>query len=128
MSNYQELGVWQKAYGLTLDIYKGTQGFPANEAFGLTSQLRRAGASIPVNIAEGHCRQSRAEYLHFLSIARGSKGELETLLSLAHDLGYLNDTRAAQLTQTLSEVGRMLTRLSQSLRTPRPSPRALKQG
>jgi four helix bundle protein len=78
-NDYRDLIVWQKSYALTLDIYKATKPFPKSESYGLTSQLRRASVSIPANIAEGNCRHSRGDYLQFLSIARGSAGELDTL-------------------------------------------------
>jgi len=120
VKSYHELEVWQKSYGLALAIYKATSAFPKSEVFGLTSQVRRAAVSIPANIAEGHCRHTRADFLRFLSIAQGSAGELETLLSLARDLPYLNSEVAAQLLAQLTEVGKMLTGLTQSLRNPRP--------
>jgi four helix bundle protein len=117
MADYRELVVWQKPYALALSVYKSTAAFPKSEMFGLTSQLRRAAVSIPANIAEGHCRHSRADYLRFVSIARGSAGELETLLSLAHDLKYLTEAAAQPLLETLTDTRMMLTRLAQSLRS-----------
>lgn len=125
MKSYRELSVWQKSYSLALAVYRATEGFPSREAFGLTSQLRRAAVSVPANIAEGYCRHSRPDYLRFLSIAQGSAGELDTLLSLAHDLSYLDAAAQGQLAELLTEVGKMLTGLTQSLRTsrhPAPSP------
>ena len=83
--------------------------------FGLTSQLRRAAASIPINIAEGYCRHTRADYLRFLSMAQGSVGETDTLLSLAHDLAYLKEPTALELTTQLTEVRKMLAGLTRSL-------------
>ncbi len=71
---YKELIVWKKSYQLTLDVYKATQGFPKEELFGFTSQIRRATASIPVNIAEGNMRQSPKDYQHFIRIAMGIYG------------------------------------------------------
>jgi four helix bundle protein len=115
--DYRDLEVWQKSYALTLQVYQATQSFPRDELFGLTSQLRRAAVSIPANIAEGRCRHSRADYLHFVSIARGSAGELETLVSLAKDLSYLDASAAERLTGPLTGVRQMLTRLAQSLST-----------
>ncbi len=82
MGDYRELVVWQKSYALALAVHEATKSFPRDEAFGLTSQIRRASLSVPCNIAEGHCRYSRSEYLHFLSIARGSAGEVDTLAFL----------------------------------------------
>jgi len=116
VKSYRELTVWQKSYAFVLEVYRETGAFPRSELFGLTSQLRRAAVSVPANIAEGYCRDTRADYVRFLTIAQGSVGELDTLLSLAHDLAYLDDATAQQLTGLLAEVRRMLTRLVQSLR------------
>jgi four helix bundle protein len=115
LRSYHELGVWQKSYAFALAIYRATKGFPSHEAFGLTSQLRRAAVSVPANIAEGYCRRTRADYLRFLSIAQGSVGELETLVSLARDLSYLPGPVAQELAGELTEVSKMLARLRQSL-------------
>ena len=120
LKSHHELDVWRKSYGLVLDVYKVTSGFPSHEMFGLTSQLRRCAVSIPANIAEGHSRRSRGDYLRFLSIAQGSAGELDTLLPVARDLSYLDKMTARGLLTTLDDVGRMLTRLRQSLRAPGP--------
>ena len=78
MQNYKDLIAYQKAYQLSLDIYKSAQKFPADEQYGLVSQMRRSAVSIPCNIAEGYCRAHRKEYVQFLSIALGSCGEEET--------------------------------------------------
>jgi four helix bundle protein len=128
MESYRELVVWQKSCALALAIYQTTSAFPRSELFGLTSQLRRAGVSVPTNIAEGYCRQTRADYLRFLSIAQGSVGEVETLLYLSHALSYLDEARAQELTGLATEVSRMLTRLTQRLRASAPSPRPLAPG
>ena len=78
IQNYKELIVWQKAMDLTTEVYRLTKKSPKDELYGLTNQLRRATVSIPANIAEGNVRFSTKEYLRFLSIARGSKAEVET--------------------------------------------------
>ncbi len=90
IKDYKELQVWQKGMGIARGIYQLTRGFPKEELYGLTSQLRRAGFSIPANIAEGWGRNSKRSYVYFLKISRGSLLELETLLLLAFDLGLLN--------------------------------------
>ncbi|MDG6347895.1 four helix bundle protein [Luteimonas sp. 8-5] len=84
---HHQLDVWQDASGLVESIYRHTAGFPAEERYGLTSQLRRAAVSVPSNISEGAARRSRKEYVHHLSIARGSLSELETQLLIASRLG-----------------------------------------
>lgn len=86
MKDFRSLQVWEKAHRLALEIYKATQDFPREESYGLTSQLRRAAASIPTNIAEGCGRGSDRELAQFIQIAVGSASEVEYLLELSHDL------------------------------------------
>ena len=88
--NYRGLIAWQKAMDFVDAIYKATTGFPREEVFGLTTQLRRAVVSVPSNIAEGQGRASPKEFLHFLSIAHGSLREAETQVTIASRLGYLD--------------------------------------
>jgi four helix bundle protein len=111
---YKNLIVWQKAYKFALHIYEATTPFPKEEMFGLTSQMRRAATSIPVNIAEGSARQSNKEYSHFLHIARGSAVEMEVWLEFAHDLRYLQDKLYQALKDERDEVGRLLAGLIKS--------------
>jgi len=89
MKDFHELKVWRKAHELTLAVYQVTTGFPREERFGLTSQLRRCSASIPANLAEGCGRSGDAEFARFCSIAMGSASELEYHLLLAKDLNLL---------------------------------------
>jgi four helix bundle protein len=77
MQRFTDLKVWQRSHGLTLEIYKLSKPFPGDERFGLVSQMRRAAASVPTNIAEGSKRLSNPEYAHFLNIAEGSLAETE---------------------------------------------------
>jgi four helix bundle protein len=100
--------VWQKAHQLTLNVYGATANFPKEELYGLTSQIRRACASIPANLAEGCGRQSDAELFRFSHIAMGSASEVEYHLLLAHDLGMLPAEHYDQLNGSLIEVKRML--------------------
>ena len=116
---FTDLEVWKKAHALVLEIYGVTKDFPREELFGLRSQMRRAAVSIPANIAEGYCRRSRPDYLRFLSISQGSIGEIDTLLSLARDLSYLDAATGQQLAGVVDEIGKMLTRLTQNLRASR---------
>ncbi len=117
MGRYSDLKVWKAAHGLTLDIYRATAIFPNSELYGLTSQIRRASASIGANLAEGSGRRSRAELARFASIAAGSANELEYHLLLSKDLGYISQEVYAQLSSRLADVGRMLNRLVDSLRS-----------
>lgn len=105
---YKEMLVWQKAYQFALDVYQGTKDFPKDELFGLTSQMRRAAASIPANLAEGSMRNSPREYLQFIHVARGSMAEREVWLQMASDLGYLKPEIGKMLAQQCDEVGRLL--------------------
>ena len=116
MRNFRDVKVWEKAHRLTLAVYQATAGFPAEERFGVTSQARRAGASIPANIAEGCGRDSEAELARFFHIAAGSASELEYHLLLARDLGFLTNEVHASLTADVSEVKRMLYAFAQSLK------------
>ena len=89
IQTYRDLTVWQKSMDLVAEIYRLTKLFPQEELFGLTSQIRRAAVSVPANIAEGYGRIHRKEYLHHLSIARGSLMEVETHLQIAVRLTFL---------------------------------------
>ena len=91
MRDFRELKVWEKAHLLTLKIYKVTKGYPKEELYGLTSQLRRACVSIPTNIAEGCVRSSDADFARFLYIALGSTSELEYLIVLSNDLKFIEN-------------------------------------
>ena len=117
MGDYKKLGVWNKAHQLTLEIYTATANFPKDEQFGLSSQLKRAGASIPANIAEGSGRGSDAELARFLRIAMGSAYEVEYHILLAHDLNFLTPDHYQQLDRRTGEVIRMLAGLIKSLNT-----------
>lgn len=119
MRDFRGLKVWEKAHGLVLAVYLATSAFPKDELYGLTSQVRRAGASIPANIAEGCGRSGDAELARFMQIAMGSASELEYHLLLAHDLEFLNQPDYARLTQEVIEVKRMLTAFIQKLRADR---------
>lgn len=97
------------------ETYSATSSFPAAEMFGLTSQMRRAAVSIPSNIAEGAARTGDKEYLHFLSIARGSLSELDTQVQIAVMLGYL--TTDHKLHNFVDVVGKLLSGLSKKMKT-----------
>jgi four helix bundle protein len=99
-----------------LEVYKATEEFPKTELFGLTSQIRRAGSSIPANIAEGCGRDSDADFGRFLQVAMGSACELEYHLLLAHDLGCLRESAYDDLSGRTSEVKQMLTSFIKKLK------------
>ena len=107
-TSYEDLIAYQKAYVLTLEIYRVTKSFLNHELYAMVSQMRRAAVSIPCNISEGYRRGHQKEYIQFLHIARGSCGELETLLCLAKDLGYLKKADFEGLYGVQDEVSRLL--------------------
>jgi len=115
VKDFKDVRVWTKAHSLTLGIYKATRGFPREELFGLTSQMRRSASSIGANIAEGSGRRSDGELTRFLHIARGSAAELEYHLLLARDLELLSDITHSLLVKQTDEVQRMLTSLIQQV-------------
>jgi four helix bundle protein len=116
MQDFRELKVWEKAHSLTLEIYRVTRSFPANELYGLTSQIRRAAVSIAANISEGCGRETRPDFARFLQNAAGSASEVEYHLLLAKDLGYLSPEVCADLGDSTREIKRMLSGLIQRLK------------
>ena len=116
MGNFRNLTVWQKSYQLALTIYQATGTFPKEEQFGITSQMRRAAASIPANIAEGSGRGGNSELRRFCQIALGSANELEFFIMLSHDLGYLESQQYATLAENILEIQRMLGSLIRRLK------------
>ncbi|SRR5260370_400467 len=111
MKDFRDLKVWEKAHELALACYKETADFPKQEMFGLISQIRRSGSSIPANIAEGCGRRGNAELHRFLQMAMGSASELEYHWLLSRDLGFLAPAAYARLETQVTEVKRMLASL-----------------
>ncbi len=120
LKTYRELEAWKKAMMLTEEAYRISRSFPEEERFGLTSQLRRAAVSVPANIAEGYGRSHRGDYLHHLSIARGSLAEVETLLTLSVRLNYADREEAVSVWESAQQTGRLLNGLIASLRNQQP--------
>jgi four helix bundle protein len=117
MRNYKDLKVWEKSHQLTIEVYKSTQTFPSDERFGLSSQMRRACASIPANLAEGCGRRSEGDMARFVQIAMGSGAELSYHLLLARDLGLLRNNAFQHLDSELGQIMRMLSAVAQKVRT-----------
>ena len=107
MHNLKELKIWQKAIDLAVDVYKATVNYPADERFGLTSQIRRASVSISSNIAEGAGRNSKKEFCNFLGIANGSAYELQTQLVISNKLNLLKDDLLNDLLKQIEELQKM---------------------
>jgi four helix bundle protein len=115
MQNFRDLKVWERAHRVALDVYRLSSMFPREEAFGLTSQMRRAAVSIASNIAEGRGSGSEPLFGRFLRTAMGSACELECQLLLARDLEFARKFNYEELLKQVEEVKRMLTGLLQSL-------------
>jgi len=115
--SFRELTVWQKAVDLTVEVYRLAKRLPKEELYYLSSQMRRAAVSIPSNIAEGQSRKSSKEFTNFLSIAQGSKSELETQLLICNRLNYLTKDDTAPAMELLTEISKMITALAQKLTT-----------
>ena len=109
--HYRDLLVWQKAVVWVEAIYAVTRRWPTDERFGLISQVRRAAVSVPSNIAEGCARRSTAEFVRFLSIARGSLAEVETQIIIARRLDYLDQSAETSVLEAADEISRMLAGL-----------------
>jgi len=106
--SFKDLVVWQRAVQMTLEIYKLTADFPADERFGLTNQLRRASVSVASNIAEGYGRSTTGEYVLFLGHARGSNCEVQTQLVIAEGLGFGSEQIRQSAASLSGEVSRMI--------------------
>ena len=119
MRDYRKLEIWRRAHLLTVQVYRHTSGFPPDERFNLTSQMRRCAASVPMNIAEGSGRATRADYAHFLSIVGGSLNELEYQLELSTDLGLGDLIEAAAMGREVAEIRAMVTALRSKVSPPR---------
>ena len=114
IKSHMDLDVWKISMDFANDLYDITDAFPTSEKFGLTSQLRRAGVSIPSNIAEGAGRFHDNEFIHFLYISRGSLAEVETQLEIARRRGYLKSTEVP--IKTMIRIRYMLNGLIKKLK------------
>jgi four helix bundle protein len=113
---FRDLHVWQKAMQVSRAVYELSARFPKREIYALTNQVQRAVVSIPANIAEGHARESTKEFIHHLSIARGSLAELETFLELAVQLTYCQQREIDPILQQCNDISRMLSGLRNRLK------------
>lgn len=115
VSSFEDLEVWRKAIDFTEDVYRATASWPKDERFGLTSQIRRAAASVAANISEGAARTSTKDFLRFVGISKGSIAELKTFLIIAERLSYLDKASSMRLQDQSDEIGRMLSGLANAL-------------
>ena len=116
MRSHRDLVVWQRAMKLAVDVYKVTETFPKKEMYSLTDQIRRAAASIPANIAEGHGRRTDGAFARHIDIALGSAAELDTHLLLALEIGYLSPEQHRSLEEELTIITKMLYALLNKVR------------
>src|SRR5215208_5305920 len=115
-ASFRDLKVWQDSMTLVEEVYRLTRTFPADERFGLTSQLRRASVSIPSNIGEGWRRKKRKPYAYFLEVALGSQAEIDVQLEIAKRLSFCSAGDHERLQARVDEIGRMLNGLIASIR------------
>ena len=108
MHNFKNLKIWQKSRVLVKEVFLLTREFPAEEKFGLTSQILRSAYSVPSNIAEGSGRSSNKDFSRFLDISLGSAFELETQLILASDINYLSEEQLLHIQDLLQEIQKMI--------------------
>ena len=118
MQSYKDLDVYQQVYTQAKRLYEASACYPKEEQYGLTSQIRRAAVSIPLNIAEGYGKvETGKELVRFLSMARGSSAELEVLLDFSRDLGYISEEEYSRFKEIQERVGKMLTGLIKSIQS-----------
>ncbi len=120
MKDFRGLSVWQRAHSVTLSVYRCTKGFPREETYGMTSQMRRCSSSVAANIAEGCGRRGNAEFARFLGVAMGSASELEYFLLLARDLEYLDPGAYVALAKDVALMRRMLNALISKIQDEHP--------
>jgi four helix bundle protein len=116
IKSFTELTVWQRAHELCLLVYKVTAGFPRREMFGMTSQLRRASASVPANIAQGFGRRTTRELLRSLQIASGELQEVRYFMILSRDLGYVEQAAFGESWNLCDSVAQLINALGSSLK------------
>jgi four helix bundle protein len=115
IKSHKELIVWQKSMDLVTRVYEITNRFPKEEIFGLSAQMRRSAISIPSNIAEGRCRGTKKDYVHFLRVAAGSTAELETQVIISRNLKFISEIEFNILNEFISEVTKMLNSMIRKL-------------
>jgi four helix bundle protein len=108
MKPHQKLDVWRKSISFVKQIYELTGSYPAEEKFGLVSQMRRAAISIPSNISEGAARSSQKEFIHFLYISQGSASELETQIIISKELSFITPAVAESILNDLENISKMI--------------------
>ncbi len=116
MHKYKQLTVWQDAVDFAVEVYLNTKNFPPEERYGLISQLRRASVSVASNIAEGSCRNTNGEFIHFLGISAGSMAEVDTQFIIANRLGLIDDLLLNDFSNKCDKISNKLWRLKSSMK------------
>ena len=115
MTGYRGLKVYEASYGISIEIYKMTGGYPKDEEYGMSNQMRRAAISIPMNIAEGYGKkESKAEFKRYLMMAKGSCNEMQVLMDISRDVGYITEEEHDSKWERYDEIARMLNGLIKS--------------
>jgi four helix bundle protein len=115
MKPHKNLDAWKKSFLFVKEIYIVTKNFPPDERFGMTSQMRRASLSIPLNIAEGAARKTKKQFIFFLRVALGSMSELDTTIMLAKELEYITEAKEKELIDKLDLIGKLIYGLIKKL-------------
>jgi len=115
MQDFRKIDVWKRSFTFSKEIYGITSSFPNEEKFGLTSQVRRAALSIPINIAEGSGRNTRKDFANFIQVAIGSASEVECELLLSKELNYIDEENFSRLNEDIIEIRKMLISFRKSL-------------
>ena len=111
MAPHEELDCWHASYAMAIAVVKSTAAWPKHEMFGLSAQARRASTSVPINIAEGAAKRGRREFVRYLDIALGSLAEIEVILRMAYDLGYLSSSDVGELETRRKRAAKMVWKL-----------------
>lgn len=114
---HKRLDAWKLSFELVKDLYTITGRFPNEEKFGIVSQIRRAAVSVPVNIAEGAARNTKKEFVNFLHISLGSLSELDTLMLLSKELGFITESELQPLILKMDSISRLITGLIKKLKS-----------
>ncbi len=117
MNRFKKLDVWKQALSLSVEVYRATEKFPKKEVYGLAGQMRRAGVSVPSNIAEGAALNHDGEFYHFLGIACGSAAELFTQTLIARELDYFTQENSDKITGELDHIMNRIFKLQDQLET-----------
>ena len=110
ITSFKELDIYRRSKDLLKEIYRITERYPEYEKYNVISQLRRSILSIPLNIAEGYGRKSKEDFKRFLKISLGSSNEVEALLEISHELGYIKTEEYKRLSKENEAIGKMIYR------------------